>query len=109
VSRDRGPADGASPAPRIVENTDEKRYELWVGDARAGVIEYDTQPGVVALIHTEVDPGFEGRGLATKLIADAIEDIRAQGLKLVPVCPFVRAYLQRHPEDRDLVITPSAQ
>ena len=98
----------ADAEPRIVDNTVEQRYELWVGEARAGVIEYDTEPGVVVLIHTEVDPAFEGRGLAAKLIAGAIEDIRARGLKLVPVCPVVRAHLRRHPEDRDLVVRPSA-
>lgn len=63
----------------------------------------------MVLIHTEVDPAFEGRGLATKLIAGAIQDIRARGLKLVPVCPFVRAYLRRHPEDRDLGVPFAAQ
>ena len=52
----------ADAEPRIVDNTVEQRYELWVGEARAGVIEYDTEPGVVVLIHTEVDPVFEGRG-----------------------------------------------
>lgn len=94
--------------PRVVDNPEEKRYELWVGDKLAGVIDYESSPGTVVLVHTEVDAAFEGRGLATRLIAGAIEDIRARGLKLVPVCPVVRAYLRRHPEDRDLVVRPSA-
>ena len=98
----------ADNEPLIVDNTQEQRYELWVGEVRAGVIEYDTEPGVVVLIHTEIDPPFEGRGLATKLIAGAMEDIRARSLKVVPICPVVRAYLRRHPEDRDLVVRPSA-
>lgn len=108
MTETRGGPIGAAAGPRIVDNAEEQRYELWVGDALVGVIEYDTEPGLVVLIHTEVDPAFEGRGLATKLIAGAIEDIRARGLKLVPVCPVVRAYLRRHPEDRDLVVRPSA-
>src|SRR5436309_4836793 len=65
------------------------------------------RPGVVELIHTEIDPAFEGRGLGTRLIAGALDDIRARGLELIPTCPFVRAYLRRHPEQRDLVVRPS--
>ena len=94
--------------PRIVDNTEEERYELWIGDQLAGAIEYETKPGVVVLIHTEVDPEFEGRGLGSKLIAGALHDIRSRGLKLEPICPFVRAYLRRHPEEGDLVVTPPA-
>jgi predicted GNAT family acetyltransferase len=98
----------ADTEPQIIDNSEEHRYEVSIGDARAGVIEYDTEPGAVVLIHTEVAPAFEGRGLATKLIAGAIDDIRARGLKVVPLCPFVVAYLQRHPQDRDLVAPPPA-
>jgi len=97
-----------SDEPRLVDNAEEQRYELWVGEARAGVIEYQTKPGVVALIHTEIDAEFEGHGLGTKLIAAALADIRSRGLQLVPICPFVRAYLRKHPEERDLVAPPSS-
>ena len=97
------------PEPRVVDNAAEHRYELWVLDERAGVIEYDTRPGAVELIHTEIDPAFEGRGLGTQLIAGALHDIRARGLGLIPTCPFVRAYLRRYPEERDVVVRPSAQ
>jgi uncharacterized protein len=58
---------------------------------------------VVVLIHTEVEPAFEGQGLGARLVAGALEDLRARGLKLVPQCPFVRAYLRRHPDQADLV------
>jgi predicted GNAT family acetyltransferase len=95
--------------PRVVDNAAEHRYELWLGEERAGIIEYGTRPGVVELIHTEIDPAFEGRGLGTRLIAGALDDIRARGLGLIPTCPFVRAYLRRHPEARDLVVRPSGQ
>jgi len=89
---------------RIVDDPEERRYELWVGDELAGVINYEPRPETVVLVHTEIREAFEGRGLGTRLIAGALEDIRARGLKLLPVCPFVRAYLRRHPEDRDLVV-----
>ena len=95
---------------RLVDDTAEERYDLWQGDTLAGSIEYETRPGVVVLIHTEVDSAFEGHGLGAKLVKFALDDIRGRGLKLVPVCPFVRAYLQRHPEERDLVVrTPMGE
>jgi uncharacterized protein len=100
---------GAEQEPRVVDDAAEQRYELWVEDARAGVIEYETRPGVMVLIHTEVDPEFGGRGLASLLIAGALRDIRARSLKLVPICPFVRTYLRRHPEERDLVLVSRAE
>jgi predicted GNAT family acetyltransferase len=89
--------------PRVVDNAEDERYELWLGEKRAGFIRYRSQPGVVVLIHTKVDPAFEGQGLGARLIAGALGDIRARGLELVPECQFVRAYLSRH-SDRDLVV-----
>jgi predicted GNAT family acetyltransferase len=94
--------------PRFVNDAEGERYELWLGDARAGSIQYQTQPGVIVLIHTEIGPEFEGRGLATRLVADALQDVRARGLKLVPVCSFVRDYLRNHPEQWDLVLPRAA-
>jgi uncharacterized protein len=94
---------------RVVDNAGEQRYELWLEDGRAGFIEFLSEPGVVILIHTEVDPAFEGQGLGARLVAGALEDIRDRGLKLVASCPFVRAYLGRHPEDGDLVMPPSCE
>jgi predicted GNAT family acetyltransferase len=88
---------------RVVDNTERRRYELWLGDEQAGYIAYREEPGAVVLIHTEIDPKYEGHGLGSQLVRGALDDIRRRGLRLVPVCPFVRAYLQRHPEQRDLV------
>jgi uncharacterized protein len=93
--------------PRVVDNPDEGRYELRLGETLAGSIEYATEPGTIVLIHTEVDPAFEGRGLGARLVAGALDDIRSRGLRLVPVCSFVRSYLQRHREYEDLVDRPS--
>jgi predicted GNAT family acetyltransferase len=88
---------------RVVDNPEESRYELWLGATRAGVIEYEAEPGTILLLHTEIDPAFEGQGLGAQLVAAALEDLRARGLKLVPQCPFVRSYLHRHQEYADLV------
>jgi predicted GNAT family acetyltransferase len=89
--------------PGVTDNPRASRYELWLGTTRAGLIAYRSEPGVVVLIHTEVDPTFAGQGLGGRLVAGTLADLRARGLKLVPLCPFVRAYLRRHPDQGDLV------
>lgn len=84
-------------------NKEERRYEARIGTKVVGVIPYQAEPGRLTLIHTEVDPAFEGKGVCSLLVACALADIRRRGLSLVPVCPFVRTYLRRHPEQADLV------
>jgi len=93
----------AASEPRVVDNPDELQYELWVGPTRAGFLRYRQEPGAVVLVHTDVDPVFEGQGLGSHLVAGALADARSRGLRVVPVCPFVTAYLRRHPEQQDLV------
>lgn len=60
-------------------------------------------------IHTEVDDAFGGRGLATVLIGEALTRTKAEGLRIVPVCPTVVAYVKQHPEFDDVVDRPSLQ
>jgi uncharacterized protein len=93
---------------RVVDNPDELQYELWLGQTRAGFLAYRREPGTVVLIHTDVDPAYEGQGLGSRLVAGAIADVRSRGLKLVPLCPFVARYLRRHPEHQDLVVEDPA-
>jgi len=92
----------------VIDNPAELRYELTEDGERIGELRYRLEPGVVVLVHTEVDPAHEGRGLGTVLIRGALDDIRARGLELTPLCPFVRAYIARHPEYRDLVVADPA-
>jgi predicted GNAT family acetyltransferase len=94
--------------PRVTDNPQASRYELWLGTTCAGFIQYRAEPGTVLLVHTEVDPALAGQGLGERLVAGALEDLRARGLKLVPLCPFVRAYLRRHPDQTDLVASERA-
>ena len=89
--------------PRVTDNPRASRYELWLGTTHAGFIQYRAEPAAVLLVHTEVDPAFAGQGLGEQLVAGALADLRARGLKLVPFCPFVRAYLRRHPDQAVLV------
>ena len=89
--------------PTVVDNPAELRYELRVGDEVVGQIRYATEPGLVVLVHTDVAEAIEGKGLGSVLVRGALEDLRARGLRVVPVCPFVAAYIRRHPEYADLV------
>jgi predicted GNAT family acetyltransferase len=70
---------------------------------RVGLIRYRVEPGVVVLVHTEVDEAVEGTGVGSQLVRGALDDLRARDLRLVPLCRFVAAYLRRHPEYADLV------
>jgi predicted GNAT family acetyltransferase len=89
---------------RVTDNPAKGRYEVHVDGKTAGFVAYRSEPGTVVLVHTQVDPAFEGRGLAARLVAGALDDIRSRGLSVVPVCPFVRSYLRRHPEYAELVV-----
>ncbi|MEP6469480.1 MAG: GNAT family N-acetyltransferase [Chloroflexota bacterium] len=88
----------------LVDNQAQHRYELWIGEERAGTIEYSTLPEAIVLIHTEVDAAFEGKGVGSRLVHDALADVRSRGLKVVPKCPFVRSYLSRHPHEADVLL-----
>ncbi len=92
----------------VRDNPAELRYELLDGDTVIGEIRYRREPGAVALVHTEVDPSHEGQGLAAFLVAEAVRDLRERGLHLIPICPYVRAWLRRHPEQDDLLVADPA-
>jgi uncharacterized protein len=87
----------------ITDNAEKRRYEARQGSEVAGFITYRHDPGRMTLIHTEVGPALEGKGIASQLVAGTLDDIRHRGLSVLPICPFVRAYLRRHPEYSDLV------
>lgn len=87
----------------VAGNADRRRYEARLGSKVVGFIMYRHEPGRMTLIHTEVDAALEGEGVGSQLVAGALDDIRARGLAVVPICPFVSAYIGRHPEYSDLV------
>jgi uncharacterized protein len=82
------------------------RYEARVGQQLAGFADYHRQPGLVTVLHTEIDRVFEGRGVGSALVRGMLDDIRREDAKVLAVCPFVKAFLQRHPEYADLVWRP---
>jgi hypothetical protein len=92
----------------VRDNPTELRYELLDGDTVVGLIRYRIEPGAVALIHTEIEPAHEGQGLASELVKGALDDLRGRGLRLIPICPYVRSWLERHPEYTDLITADRA-
>jgi predicted GNAT family acetyltransferase len=64
---------------------------------------------VIALLHTEVDPTLRRRGLGSALVEGALADVRRRGLRIVPLCPFVDAYVRGHPAEADLVVADPAR
>ncbi len=89
--------------PRVVDVPERARYELIVDGDGAGFVTYRREPGVITFVHTEVDDAYEGRGLGSTLAAAVLDDARASGLRVEPVCPFIKSYVEEHPEYADLI------
>ncbi len=86
----------------VRNNEAEQRYELEVEGGPA-LAAYRLRDGRITFTHTEVPPELEGRGIGSKLVKAALEDARSRGLNVVPACPFVKHYIETHPEFRDLL------
>jgi predicted GNAT family acetyltransferase len=80
-----------------------RRYEITLDGEVAGVAYYSVRDGEITLKHTEVDDRFEGRGLGSRLARTVLDEARARGLKVVPLCPFMAGYIHGHAEYQDLV------
>ena len=87
----------------IRNNEDRRRYEIYVDNELGGFAQYSVRPQRIIITHTEVFDRFVGQGLAGQLIGFALDDIRARGLDVVPLCPYAAAYIDKHPEYDDLV------
>ena len=96
-------AQSDAMAPTVTDVSDRRRFEIEVDGAVLGFAEYRRRPGVISFIHTEIDPAREGEGLGTLLVKAALDTARAEGLAVLPYCPFVRGFIDRHREYLDLV------
>jgi predicted GNAT family acetyltransferase len=90
-------------APTVTDVSDRRRFEIAVGGAVLGFAEYRRRPGVISFTHTEIDPARTGEGLGTLLVKAALDTARAEGLTVLPYCPFVQGFIDRHREYLDLV------
>ena len=86
----------------ITHNEDKNQFELEANNAIA-IAAYSRNGDILTFTHTEVPEELEGQGVGTKLIEGALGQVREQGLKIVPICSFVRHYVDTHPETRDLL------
>jgi len=92
-----------SEAITVVRNDGQHRYEALLGGRLAGFTRYRLRPGQVVFTHTEIEPEYEGQGIGSALARAALDDVRSRGEKVVPLCPFIAAYIERHPAYGDLV------
>jgi len=94
-----------SPAsrPEVTDHPDRKRYEVAVDGAVAGYAAYEMSSGTIVFTHTVIEPAFEGRGLGSAVARYALDDARRRGLTVVPRCPFIRRFIERHPHYADLL------
>ena len=99
--------DGAVQ-PEVVDNELEDRFELWRGDRLAGFAAYRRRDGGTVFVHTVIEPEFEGKGLGSVLARHSLDATVARGEKIIPVCPFISAYLRKHPEYDEHVQWPAA-
>lgn len=86
----------------VTNNRAENRFELQT-DAGPAIAAYERDGDVLTFTHTAVPPEAEGHGIGGKLVSGALTQARAEGLKIVPACAFVAAYVERHPETQDLL------
>ncbi len=94
---------GDAVEPTVVDNAAAGRFEIVVDGQVGGFAEYQRSGSTVLFIHTEIETRWEGHGLGSTLAAAALDATREQGSSVLPYCPFIRGYIQRHPDYLDLV------
>jgi len=87
----------------IIDNEAAHQFEARVDGLLARLV-YERTPGRIVFTHTEVPDAIARRGIGSRLVRAGLDDARARRLRVVPRCPFVRAYVERHPEYRELII-----
>lgn len=91
-----------APELEVVRNDASSRYEGRIGGELTTVVDFRRRGDVLVVTHTGTEPRWRGRGLAGETTRQALEDVREQGLRVQPVCPFTADYLDTHPEVADL-------
>jgi uncharacterized protein len=91
---------------RVVDDPARERFEVLVDGEPAGRAVYRLRPGTIVFVHTEIDDAHGGRGLGGTLVRAALDSARARGLHVVASCPFVRSWIEKHPDYADLTTRP---
>ena len=92
-----------SEALNIRDNPERHRFEADLGDGSFAIAEYTLPAGKIMFTHTEVPQAHEGKGIGSALIRHALGEARNRGLKVIPICPFFAAYMQKHADVQDLL------
>ena len=90
----------------VRNNPTEYRYEVWADGELAGYAKYSLGRGLITFVHTEIYESFEGMGLGGRLARAALDDARARGLVVVPYCPFIAGYIERHLDEYHDLVAP---
>jgi predicted GNAT family acetyltransferase len=93
-------------SPEVHDDPTRSWYEARVDGRRAGIAAYQLQDGVVTFTHTVVEDAYEGQGIGGALARTALDDARRRGLAVVPRCPFIASWIERHPDYAALVREP---
>ena len=88
----------------LTDNMSMHRYEFNIGGLVTKIEYIRTDNGEIYLTHTEIPSQLEGKGIGSMLVGKVLEDIESKGLRLVPLCPFVAGYIQKHPQWRKIVL-----
>jgi predicted GNAT family acetyltransferase len=86
----------------VTNNAALRRFEL-AADGHIAATYYELAGGVITFVHTEVPPELGGQGIGSTLVRGALDQVRADGLKVVAQCPFVKAWIDKHPDYADLL------
>jgi predicted GNAT family acetyltransferase len=87
----------------VVHNPEEQRYEIHVDGVLAGYTEAREDGDVITFPHTKVLDEFEGQGLASELVGQALDDVRSRGKKIIATCAYVDRFVKKHPDYADLL------
>jgi predicted GNAT family acetyltransferase len=92
-----------SEQPIVSDNRERSQFEIDLGNGEFAYAKYELLPGAIRFYHTVVPESHGGQGLGTALIKAGLAAARERGLKVIPTCPFFRAYLKKHPEEQGIV------
>jgi len=94
---------GSETTVDVHDNPDESRFEAYVDGHLAGYSAYLLAGTTLTFVHTEVDDAYEGQGVGSALVRQSLDQVRERdGVRVAASCPFVRAWLRRHPDYQDL-------
>lgn len=86
----------------IIDNKEKSRFETEI-EGHEAFVEYSMKPNVISLNHTEVDKALAGKGVGSEMIENVLLEVELRGLKVIPECPFIKKYIEKHPEWKSIL------